>query len=169
MKIHNIQSNQSKTLSRSARSRSCDMSKRSKTLSMSKGFSAVELLITLFIAAAFLICGYQLYDLIIKDSGETRTQARASNLAYDYLQQYKLKAENPCNESIAGLPNDQEVPDVDKLSNVRLTVAITCPYDNVPAGETPTPVTTLSKVSVTITYGTGINAKTVNTATYVTK
>ena len=44
------------------------------------GFTAVELLITLFIAVAFIATGYQLYTAILKDSAETRNQANASNI-----------------------------------------------------------------------------------------
>lgn len=49
------------------------------------GFSAVELLITLFIAVAFIATGYQLYSAIVKDGGDARFRARASNLAYENL------------------------------------------------------------------------------------
>lgn len=89
------------------------------------GFTAVELLITLFIAAAFLTSGYQLYSLIIKDGGETRMQARASNIAYDYLQRYKANVTNPCTEQA---PETDSSIEVDGLSNSTVSVSITCPY-----------------------------------------
>lgn len=127
------------------------------------GFSAIELLITLFIAAAFLICGYQLYDLIIKDSGETRQQSRAGNVAYEYLQRYKSSSsvKSPCEATSSDII---ETPTVSGLSNVSIAIKITCPYTT-----GPTPINTLSKVSVTLTYGSGSDAKSVNVATYVTK
>ncbi|MNH49902.1 hypothetical protein D3C87_1701760 [compost metagenome] len=53
--------------------------------SSQQGFSAVELLITLFVAVAFIATGYQLYSTIVKDGGEARFRARASNLAYENL------------------------------------------------------------------------------------
>lgn len=53
--------------------------------SSQEGFSAVELLITLFVAVAFIATGYQLYSTIVKDGGEARFRARASNLAYENL------------------------------------------------------------------------------------
>jgi len=44
------------------------------------GFSAVELLITLFVAAAFLVAGYSLYNVVIKDGGErVRNHAPATS------------------------------------------------------------------------------------------
>lgn len=105
------------------------------------GFTAVELLITLFIAAAFLMSGYQLYSLIIKDGGESRMQARASNAAYDYLQQYKTNATKPCT---AQTPLNDSPRTVTGLSNVTVSISITCPY---------TAVTSVSKVNVTLKYG----------------
>ena len=104
------------------------------------GFTAVELLVTLFIAAAFLLSGYQLYSLIIKDGGQTRSQTRASNVAYDYLQRYKSTATNPC---IAQTPVNNQAITATNLSNVTVTVAITCPYGA---------ASSISKVQVTLGY-----------------
>lgn len=105
------------------------------------GFTAVELLITLFIAAAFLMSGYQLYNLIIKDGGETRTQAKASNVVYDYLQRYKANVADVCAPQTP-LTNQSIV--VDGLADVTITVTITCPY---------TGTTSVSKIIATIQYG----------------
>jgi len=109
-------SNGPKTLSRSTSSRSADLS---------NGFSAVELLITLFIAAAFLISGFQLYAVIIKDGGEARMQSSASNVATDYLQRYKSSATNPCTTQSPLTDSSISIPG---LSSVTVSVAITCPY-----------------------------------------
>ena len=117
------------------------------------GFSAVELLITLFIAAAFLISGYQLYAVVIKDGGEARMQSSASNVATDYLQRYKSSATNPCTTSTPLTDSSITVPG---LSNVTVSVAITCPYSS---------TTSVSKILVTIKYGTP--QKTISNATYV--
>jgi len=59
------------------------------------GFTAVELLITLFVAAAFLIAAYQLFNLVVKDGGSTRAESRAANVAYDYLRQYAASSPAP--------------------------------------------------------------------------
>jgi len=104
------------------------------------GFTAVELLITLFIAAAFLVSGYQLYGLIIKDGGQTRAQAKASNTLYDYLQRYRTSATSPCT---AQTPLTNSVITVTGLTSVTITVAISCPYG------TASPV---SKVLATLKY-----------------
>ena len=116
-------------------------------------FTTVELLVTLFIAALFLVSGYQLYDIIMKDGGNSRATARASNVAYDYLQRYKPTATNPCT---AQTPLTDQSVTIDTLSAVTITVAITCPYSSTPS---------ISKVLVTIKYNTP--QKTINNATYV--
>jgi len=96
-----------------------------KYINKKSGFSAVELLITLFIAAAFLISGYQLYAVVIKDGGEARMQSNASNVATDYLQRYKSSATNPCTTQT---PLTDSAITVTGLSNVTTSVAISCPY-----------------------------------------
>lgn len=104
------------------------------------GFTAVELLITLFVAAIFLIAGYQLYAVIIKDGGSTRAQSQANNVNYDYLQRYAGTATTPCTTQT---PLTNAFITVPNLSNVKVTVAISCPYPSTPA---------VSKVQVTVQY-----------------
>jgi Tfp pilus assembly protein PilV len=98
-----------------------------KNIKKQQGFSAVELLITLFIAAAFLISGFQLYAVVLKDGGEARMSARAANAATEYLQQYKsnVAVENPCESSN---PLTDSPVTVTGLSNTTVSVSITCPY-----------------------------------------
>ena len=48
---------------------------------MKKGFTIIELLVTMFIAVAFLMAGYQLYGMIIKDGSETQLRTKAANIA----------------------------------------------------------------------------------------
>lgn len=118
------------------------------------GFTAVELLITLFVAAAFLVAGYQLYSVIIKDSGQTRGEARASNVAYDYIRRYTSSATNPCATST---PVNNASITVAGISAVTVTVAITCPYTSRPS---------ISKVEATVRYNTP--QQTVKYATFLT-
>ena len=115
----------------------------SQSTSRQSGFSAVELLITLFIAVAFLATGHQLYTSIISDSGATRQQAKASNVAYDYLRRYTGSIAAPCSASTP-LSNSTVSPVPDGLSNVKVTVTISCPQSS---------LTSLSKVEVRVTYG----------------
>jgi len=114
--------------------------KHLKKIHSSNGFSAVELLITLFVAAAFLTSGYQLYAIVIKDGGKAHAQASASNTVYDYVQRYKTVATNPCT---AQTPLTNSSITASGLFKPTMTVAISCPYG------TTSPV---SKVLVTINY-----------------
>lgn len=105
------------------------------------GFSAVELLISLFIAVAFIAAGYQLYAVVIKDGADARYRAEASNIAYAKLRLYAAQATNPCTE-VTPSPTP-ELP-ADTLPNGDITADITCPYG---IGN-PT-----SKVVVAVQYG----------------
>jgi prepilin-type N-terminal cleavage/methylation domain-containing protein len=106
------------------------------------GFTAVELLITLFVAAAFLVTGYQLYTIIIKDSGNTRAQARAANVAYDYIRRYSPSASISCS---ASTPVNNAPITVSGLQNVTVIVTYTCPYPSTP---------TITAVDVVVNYNT---------------
>jgi Tfp pilus assembly protein PilV len=107
------------------------------------GFSAVELLITLFIAAAFIATCYQLYAIIIKTGGETRSRAKASNIAYDAIRRYANQATNPCT-TVTPTPTPS-IPSGSGLPAASITVTITCPYG---IG------TTTGKIRVSVKYGT---------------
>lgn len=123
----------------------------------SPGFTAVELLITLFVAAAFVATGYQLFNLVIKDGGDTRAEAVVSNVAYDYLRRYTHTATNPC---AASTPLSNQSIAITNIADPKITVSITCPQSA---------TTSLSKVEVSISYGTSGARNTVKYATYVDK
>ena len=108
------------------------------------GFSAVELLISLFIAVAFIGAGYQLYAVIVKDGSDARNQSRASSIAYENLRTYSAQATTPC--SVIS-PASQALPNTgaNALPSATMYVNITCPYGT----SDPT-----SKISVRVTYGT---------------
>jgi prepilin-type N-terminal cleavage/methylation domain-containing protein len=117
------------------------------------GFTAVELLITLFVAAAFLIAAYQLFNLVVKDGAATRSESRASNIAYDYLRKYAASSTTiPCTVSH---PLANAMLTVDGLTSVTISVDITCPNTT----------TSLSKVTTSIMYNNP--QQTIQYATYV--
>lgn len=120
-----------------------------------EGFSAVELLITLFVAVAFLGTGYQLYSVIINDGGEARAQARASNIAYDNLRRYSPQATSPC--SLVTPTPTPTIPANSGLSNASISVTLTCPY---------TTTVAVTKVQAVVRYGTP--QKEVTHAIYIT-
>lgn len=105
------------------------------------GFSAVELLITLFVAAAFIGTGYQLYTIIINNGAEARFRARASNIAYDNLRRYSPQATNPC--TVFTPSPTPSIPAGSGLPNPSITITITCPYGSV----------SLTRVVVSVKYG----------------
>lgn len=110
--------------------------------SYESGFSAVELLITLFVAVAFIATGYQLYSIIINDGGEARARAKASNIAYDNLRRYTPQATDPC--TVFTPTPAPSIPAGSGLSNATITVTISCPY---------TTALNLTKVEVSVKYG----------------
>ena len=125
----------------------------SKHVVNQQGFSAVELLITLFVAVAFLVAGYQLYFVVIKDSGNTRAQARATNTAYNFLRQYSATVTAPCSP---GNPLNNSPQTVSGLTNVQVSVAITCPYS---ASSGTNSAVNISRVDVTVAYNSGQSLK----------
>ena len=119
------------------------------------GFTAVELLVTLFVAAAFLIAGYQLFNVVIKDGGDTRAQTAAANVAYNYLRQYSDSATNPCTPSS---PLTNQAISVNSLTNVTVTVTIQC---------TQSDASSVSRIEAVVNYNTP--QQSVRYATYVDK
>lgn len=104
-----------------------------------EGFSAVELLITLFIAVTFLIAASQLYLTILKDSNSAKLEFQIANIAYEYLQEARADAPNPCASSN---PINNELINREGLPNMYLSVAYSCPYASL----------SISKVVVSIIY-----------------
>lgn len=90
------------------------------------GFTAAELLITLIIAAVFVIGGYQLYTIVINDGAEAQYQAIASNEAYNQLRQWsEAPSRGPCSAS----GQQSFTKDVNGLpSPVRFDISSDCPY-----------------------------------------
>lgn len=121
-----------------------------------QGFSAVELLITLFVGAAFVATGYQVFSVIIQNSGDARARAKASSIAYDTLRKYSPQATSPCT-TVTPTPTPT-IPANSGLSHAAISVSISCPYGT----QSPT-----SKVQVTLTYG-DVQQEIVH-ATYVTE
>lgn len=108
--------------------------------SSADGFTAVELLITLFIAAVFIMTGYQLYSVIMNDGASAKYQAKSSNIAYEYLTKAQASVAASCSvgSTTPAAPTDSGVP------GIEIAVSTTCPYG---AGNQ------VSRIEVTVKYG----------------
>ena len=123
------------------------------------GFSTVELLVSLFVAAIFLATGYELYSMIIHDGGESRAQARASNAAYEYLLKRKKDSTMILATCASHTENDIDASSIASgLSNPKIDLVITCPN----LTETPA----ISNIKITLKYKYGSKDKQVVYATY---
>jgi len=129
--------------------------------STQSGFTAVELLITLFVAVAFLVAGYQLFNVVVKDGGQARAESRAGNVAYDYMRRYAPNATNPCTTST---PLNNSALNIDGLSNARITVTITCPDVTTASLSKIEVVLTFNSPATTVKYSTFLNSSSAQVA-----
>lgn len=106
------------------------------------GFTAVEVLVTLAIAALLVGGAYQAYNIVVRNTEQATQRSTASNLAYQTLRSEAAKLTTTCttntvNHSIAAaviLPTPRSMQTV-----------VTCPYG--------TGANKLKLVSTTLTYG----------------
>lgn len=123
-----------------------------------KGFSAVELLITLFIASVFLIGANQLAIQVTRDTADTDKTASVSNLVYATLRKIRFDASQdiPCVASSPPANQTQNVSVPGINGAVNLVTTYSCPYDQVG----------VYRVTVTATYNDGTGSKVLRHATY---
>lgn len=124
----------------------------------SNGFTAIELLVTLFVAALALASGYQLYAAVINQDSKTRLEAETGLLAHSEVKKHNSSATTPCTPQT--LKSNTLVNITESSAGAvtgRMTVLLDCPNLSLP---------NLSRVTVKITYGTP--AKTVTHASYIT-
>lgn len=106
-----------------------------------QGFSTVELLIALFVAAAFIGSGFQLFSAVINDGSEARLRSRASNVAHEHLRRYANSVTNLC----ASRPSSATPSAPSDLPEASITVNFSCPYGN---------NSQTTRVEVVVAYGT---------------
>ncbi len=119
------------------------------------GFSAIELLITLFIGVAFIGAGYQLYGVAVRDGRDVRLRTQASSIAYAQLRATAPTVTNPCTTSTPSTP----MPANSGLISSAMVTTISCPYGT---------TSSVSSVSVTLSYGTDTPQKQVTHTVYAT-
>lgn len=106
---------------------------------LEQGFTAVELLITLFIAAIFLFAGYQLYTQVMKDGSNADKTAELSSAAYERMRKTALATPSAwpggCAAATEGVTTTTEtVPGLG--SGITFKVTIDCPYSTTPGSLT---------------------------------
>lgn len=119
-----------------------------------QGFSIPELLVTLFIGAAFIAAGYQIYGLVIADGAQARTQAVASNLAYQTMRNSAVTQSGFCANTTSTTSPTFTITNTPKpnpgLPNpVSVTLTLSCPFFNA----NPVANSTITKVQVQVKYG----------------
>ena len=130
------------------------------TIARTAGFTAVELLITLFVAAIFLSAGYILYNVVVTRSSEARHQIEADSIASDYLQRYRSLVGTTC---VASTPLSNSAitgSDAASLASPKVTVTISCP---IPA------LNSISKITVKVDYKEGGTNESVQHEAYASR
>lgn len=97
------------------------------------GFSAVELLITLFVASIFLIGANQLSIQVTKDAADTDKNAKVSNVVYAKLRKLRFDTTQDVGCNATTVPSQQtESVSISGISgSVSLTTDYSCPYTDV--------------------------------------
>ena len=128
---------------------------------LSAGFTAVELMIALFIAAIFLFAGYSMYNTTVDYSVDAQNRAQADRIAYDYLQRYQASVGATCGATTP-LNHASLASNVNATGMVSptITVQISCPLSTIPS---------LSKVVAHVEYKTGVTLNTVEQEVYASQ
>jgi prepilin-type N-terminal cleavage/methylation domain-containing protein len=113
-----------------------------------KGFSLVELLVTLVIATTFLVGAYQLFSAVMRDGGDARKESRASNAAYDYLRRYTSGLSGTCTSPTYPTTQTLSNVNISEVGNANVTIVTSCPYAS---------KTNIFEVSISISYSNPTN------------
>ncbi|MBI3494460.1 prepilin-type N-terminal cleavage/methylation domain-containing protein [Candidatus Saccharibacteria bacterium] len=95
------------------------------------GFTIIELLTTIIVAALFVGVFYQMFVILVGVNANARNVAQASNLAYSNMRRYPTAASTglTCSASSTNLLNTTGVDsDYSELGSVTETVTASYPY-----------------------------------------
>lgn len=126
------------------------------------GFSAVEVLVSLFIAVAFLLVGYQLYAAVATSSVEARQRAKASSIAYDQMRRIADTTPSTCSSTPSSQTISPSSVDISGLSNVSITAWTSAPHGCPYVGN-------VLRVKVTVSYRSISSQKEVSHVIYASK
>ena len=121
-----------------------------KLTSLSAGFSAIELLVTLFVASALVLAFYQLFTVIDEGNVNAKNAAIASDLASSNLTKYPSvsstgrtcsNTSSPTTHTLLNNSGNYEGLPGDVMQKVTVTFPKGCTNDD------------LAKIESTVTYG----------------
>ena len=113
-----------------------------------KGFTAIDLMVAIAVGVMLLGAAYQLYSVVLSESGEAQKRALADNSAYDLLRQYQARTTVPCTT----LSETPSLPAGTTLQGATVTAVITCPYHQYDGGGLLLYASDVSLVTVTVNY-----------------
>ena len=116
-----------------------------------KGFTAVELLVSIFIGVMLLGAGYQLYSVAMQSSGDAQRRSQASNVAYDILRNAQPTATDPCTIG----SSSPAVPTTSGLTGATATLVRSCPFNEFNPDTTLKRASSVTMLTVTVTYDGG--------------
>ena len=108
------------------------------------GFTAVEVLVTLFIGVVLLGGGYQAYGAVINNTERGRTQSIASNIAYEALRREADNTSAQCSPVAERNLTWQSTYNTTLPQPRSIRGSVSCPYGN---------GNRISLISVRVTYG----------------
>jgi prepilin-type N-terminal cleavage/methylation domain-containing protein len=97
---------------------------------LEEGFTAIELLITLIIAAVFIFAGYQLYSQVVQEGADANRTARLSNATYAKLRSTTSDADTayPSGCTFTTPVVTTSTQNVSGLGTITFTTTVSCPY-----------------------------------------
>lgn len=110
-----------------------------------RGFTAVEVLVTLFIATLLMAGAHQIYGIVTNSTKDARERATASNYAYESLRRATTLAPANCAPEAQHDISSQLPEDTRLSAPVAMTAETSCPYGD---------GATISQITIRLTYGT---------------
>ena len=107
-----------------------------------QGFTTVELLISLFIAAAFIATAFQLFSVVTKDSNKAQLRATAAGIINTTIQERSNNVSATCTPQS---DSPTAIPVAQLPQPATVTVSYTCPYGQ--SSKT-------TRVTAVVSYGT---------------
>ena len=116
--------------------------------SRDEGFTVVELLVTLFVAALFVLSGWQLYTVVTTRSAEAQQESEAGDLAYSVLRGWEWGADEYVSAAVCSSSTTAT-----SISPLPDTGSLPSPVDVKMSRCNPITGVNMNRVIVTVIYG----------------